>query len=133
MKIITHYFLTFTIIFFTTYSSSASENIDGIYKGQIWSNGNYPGKTVFSVSLDGKISGHYEFKGVNEIETGKLDSCNLVKQTLSCIWTDLYGSGDFRVKFSQDFRTFSGKWFDEVGDFKKYGERVGHHWNGKKL
>ena len=124
--------LAVSVVIFSTLPTIALEKINGAYKGIIWSNGDNPGETIFSISSSNKITGKYVFEGLNSVETGVLKNCKLDTQTLNCTWADSYGTGDFHVKFSSDFKTFSGAWFDNEGDYKTYGLSEGHTWNGKK-
>lgn len=117
---------------FWALAAAASDDITGTYEGVIWSGIDAPGTTVFSVSDSGKISGVYEFDGEIGLETGELTKCKLTGANLYCVWNDKYGAGDFNVKFSADFSSFDGKWFDAIGDFQKHGNADGHKWNGQK-
>ena len=90
---------------------SDGANIVGIFEGIIETDGNLePGNTTFDVSANQKITGSYVFGSEGNRETGILRKCKLRGQRLNCRWSDAYGSGRLRVKFSQSFCDFKGTW-----------------------
>ena len=103
-----------------------NQDINGVYKGVIWSGGEYAGATTFSVHPDNSISGVYTFH--NNLK-GTLSGCkrkaDITRHNLRCTWKDKYGSGILDIKFSKDYSSFSGNWFLS-------GENEKYPWNGKK-
>ena len=129
----TVFIFSILLIFLTAEAADAENSITGTYRGIIWSNSDHPGTTILKVNSSNKISGTYFFRDTNgENEKGKLTSCNLNGKVLFCHWNDVYGSGDWRVVFSNKFASFKGEWFDDIGGFKEYGIGSGHRWDGKK-
>lgn len=125
--------LPFFAIFLTFASSTEKQTIAGSYKGVIWSvDRDQPGSTVLKVSASGKVTGTYVYQDQGKLEKGTIENCKQDKRILFCIWHDKYGSGDWRVKFARDFKSFSGHWFDNKGGYRELGPSSGHRWDGIK-
>ncbi len=127
-----HLFSLLFLVLINSQNASANNLIAGTYQGTIWSNSNRPGTTILNVNSAGKISGTYLFDDNGTNEKGTLSECSLDNNILFCKWTDIYGSGDWRVQFSMNFKKFAGEWFDDVGGFREFGEGGGHLWDGSK-
>lgn len=118
-------------IFLLAGASTAQSQISGTYEGVIHSSGkNYPGLTEFKQTASGEFTGTYVFQGRSQYETGTLSDCKLKRLVLQCIWTDAYGSGDWRARFSRDFVKFQGLWFGSVGQIEEFGNKGGMRWDG---
>lgn len=123
--------LACTVGLLVGHQAQADERLAGAYEGIIFSGGEYPGMTVFEYDEEGRIRGKYVYRGHNGPDFGSLESCELKHLHLSCIWKDVFGSGDWIVRFSEDFSAFSGYWYGAVGDAGKSGSQ-GYRWDGSK-
>ena len=111
-------------------------NIVGKFEGIIWSSYDKPGVTEFYLTADQEIEAKYIFEDESQggQATGILNDCNFSSLVLRCIWNDPYGKGDFIAKFNLDFSSFSGLWFDSIGnDQRSITDDEGYLWNGERL
>ncbi len=112
-------------------TSMAQSHFGGTYEGIVHSSGqDFPGITELKRTDTGDITGTYVFQGRSQYETGALSGCKLENLILQCIWTDAYGSGDWRVQFSPDFVRFRGKWYGSIGQIEEFGNKGGLRWDG---
>ena len=110
-----------------------ADDIQGVYKGIIFSGGDYPGTTIFTISDQGKIGATYVFDTENGLAPGELKDCWFEARMLRCIWVDEFGQGDFMALFEPDFRSFVGAWFDSVVKGIRPGLEGGFPWTGKRV
>lgn len=112
-------------------TSSAQSIFGGTYEGVIHSSGkDFAGLTELEMTEHGGITGSYVFQGRSKYETGTLTNCNLESFILMCHWTDSYGAGDWRVKFSPDYVRFRGQWYGNIGQIEEFGDKGGLRWDG---
>lgn len=111
---------------------AAADDIEGVYKGTIWSGDHYPGTTIFTISETGLISGTYIFQGDSGPLAGDLTSCRIEVRMLRCTWQDDYGAGDFMALFSSDFRSFEGGWWETMLKGIRPSLDDSHPWSGKR-
>ena len=116
-------------------SPAAADDIEGVYKGMIFSAGEYPGTTIFTISDEGKIGGTYVYAadGNAEVGAGELKDCWFEARMLRCIWVDDFGKGDFVALFSSDFRSFNGGWFDTTMKGVRPSLEGAFPWTGKRV
>ena len=102
--------------------------LTGTYKGKVFNGGVLdPVLTTFKLSKDGKVSGTYEMKEEEGIETGTLTNFKWKDaHVLICTWKDKYGSGILKLTFSADRSKFKGFW---GGDLRS----ATLQWDGVKL
>ncbi|MEO1401082.1 MAG: hypothetical protein AAFV72_07450 [Cyanobacteria bacterium J06635_1] len=101
---------------------------EGSYTGEIWSGGSaIASETTFTLNEDGTITGSYLMHEPADDVTGTISACQPVDDlTLQCTWDDIYGTGDLRVTFTEDFSNFDGYWTPEAG------LELGFGWNGSR-
>ena len=89
----------------------ASQPAIATYEGQVF-NGDDMDPLLTTFTVDGKnISGTYVIEEEDGFETGKLSDCKFEGEyTVTCIWSDKYGSGFARILFAADYRAFNGFW-----------------------
>ena len=90
-----------------------TSTIGGEYQGSLVSSGQaVPVSTQLRVGPNQAIRGSYTFiESGNVPVTGSLESCAVVRaQVLSCKWRDRYGDGTLELTFSNDARSFNGRW-----------------------
>lgn len=100
----------------------------GAYHGEIWSDGMSPSVTEFyGETRDGR-DGVYRFEYGDDVEEGVLLDCKRLKaQEFRCGWKDRWGSGRLDLKFSADFKAFTGVWSDESNP-----PSLGLRWHGAR-
>lgn len=100
----------------------------GAYHGEIWSDGMYASVTEFyGETRDGR-DGVYRFEYGDDVEEGVLLDCKRLKaQEFRCGWKDRWGSGQLDLKFSADFKAFTGVWSDESNP-----PSLGLRWHGAR-
>lgn len=100
----------------------------GAYHGEIWSDGMYASVTEFyGETRDGR-DGVYRFEYGDDVEEGVLLDCKRLKaQEFRCGWKDRWGSGQLDLKFSADFKAFTGVWSDESNP-----PSLGLRWHGTR-
>jgi len=89
----------------------------------IFSAGNKQGTTKFALSASRKVVGTYEFGANDKREIGTLSRCKLKDTQLKCRWSDAYGVGTLTMRFSANFCSFNGIWYQK-GDRAK----TERHW-----
>ncbi|MEQ8710779.1 MAG: hypothetical protein RIC36_17490 [Rhodospirillales bacterium] len=101
--------------------------LTGVYDGTLISGGKEERVTTRLLSQpDGRVVGVYFFTVRDSNDTGSLTDCRADGfGDLSCIWTDKFGSGPVRLKFSDDLDRFSGTW--GTTELKP-----DYFWNGKR-
>lgn len=100
----------------------------GAYHGDIWSDRMSPSVTEFyGETRDGR-DGVYRFEYGDDVEEGVLLDCKRLKaQEFRCGWKDRWGSGQLDLKFSADFKAFTGVWSDESNP-----PSLGLRWHGTR-
>lgn len=112
--------------------TASADDIEGVYKGTIWSGDDYPGTTIFTISAMGQISGTYIFEADTGPAAGELTECVIEVRLLRCTWSDEYGAGDFMALFSPDFRSFDGGWFEDQIKGIRPSLDGAYRWTGKR-
>ncbi len=92
-------------------NDTASQPAIATYEGLVF-NGDNMDALLTTFTVDGKsISGTYVIEEEAGFETGNLNSCKFEGEyTVTCLWTDKYGSGFARILFAADYRAFNGFW-----------------------
>lgn len=114
------------------FGTASADDIEGVYKGTIWSGDHYPGTTIFTISATGTISGTYIFEADSGPSAGELTDCAIEVRLLRCTWRDAYGMGDFMAMFSADFRSFDGGWFEDQMKSVRPSLDGAFPWTGKR-
>ena len=109
-----------------------ADDIAGVYKGTIFSGGDYPGTTIFTISEMGKIEGTYLYESDTGPAAGDLTDCVIEVRLLNCIWRDDFGKGDFSALFSADFKSFDGGWWEDVSPKGRFSFDGSYPWTGKR-
>jgi hypothetical protein len=110
-------------------ASSFAASPAGRYCGEVISNGDYQDiTTVLNVDRDGRISGTYQIEARDGLVMGTLAEKNPASGTVRVmVWTDKYGSGVLTVHFSNDYRSFAGRWGQTLNG---RDDTPSHSWNG---
>ncbi|MBA8876413.1 hypothetical protein [Phyllobacterium myrsinacearum] len=110
-------------------ASSPAASPAGRYCGEVISNGDYQDiTTILNVDRDGRISGTYQIEAPDGLVMGTLVEKNLTAETVrTMVWTDKYGSGLLTLHFSNDYRSFNGRWGRTEGG---RDDTPSHSWNG---
>ncbi|MEO0458305.1 MAG: hypothetical protein AAF152_17230 [Cyanobacteria bacterium P01_A01_bin.114] len=102
---------------------------EGTYAGEIWSGGSaIASETTFTLNEAEGLAGSYVMHEPKEAVPGTISDCQPIDElTVQCTWNDIYGTGDLRVTFAEDFSRFDGYWTPEAG------LELGFGWNGSRL
>jgi len=98
------------------------------FEGEIRSGGiNVPVNTSFHINSSAQIEGSYSIRqDTQHTFRGELYGCKILgSQELICTWKDEAGVGKSKFKFSKNFNTFEGYWYNNTDASKKQ-----HYWSG---
>lgn len=84
----------------------------GQYIGSLRSSGQDSlARTTLELAPDQSLRGRYSFTDDDGgVVSGTLDACRVEGLTVTCRWSDLYGSGTLRMDFDASRCSFKGRW-----------------------
>ena len=96
----------------TAQGDAPAQPVIATYEGQVFNGDNMdPILTTFTIEDGKKLKGAYVIEDETGLESGNLSDCQLEGlYTVTCMWTDKYGTGLARILFSSDYRSFHGYW-----------------------
>lgn len=101
-------------------------DLAGTYHGTLWSGGEECPAVTRLILGRGGPRGTYRFTEAGAAIRGTLGGFRLRgERTVWCRWKDRYGTGDLRMRFSRDLRSFRGLWSAD-------GDEAWLPWTGRR-